>query len=57
MSNREQNRQFAEAVHQLESVLGRNLSLDEIRRLHDEISGQSLKTIEEIVEWGRALLY
>ena len=57
MGNKEQNRQFAEAIRQLEIEFGRKLSLDEQRRLHDEISGQGLKTVAEIVEWGRALFY
>src|SRR5579859_1898956 len=57
MSNREQNRQFAEAIRQIEQKLGRGLSRDEQRMLHDEISGQNLKTLAEIVEWGLALLY
>jgi hypothetical protein len=57
MSNREQNRQFAEAVRQLEDRLQRKLSPDEIRRLHDEISGEGLTTVEEIVEWGLALFF
>jgi hypothetical protein len=57
VANREQNRQFAEAIRQLEIDFGRKLSHDERRRLHEEISGQGLKTVEEIVEWGRALFF
>ena len=57
MSNREQNRQFAEAIRQIEEKLRRSLSLDDKRRLHDEISGQHLETIDEIVEWGISLFY
>lgn len=57
MSNREQNRQFAEAVRQIEMKLGRDLSDDDKRRLHDEISGEGLTTIDEIVDWGISLFY
>lgn len=57
MSNREQNRQFAEAIRQLEQKLGRRLTRDEQRMLHDEISGEYLRTVNEIVEWGLALFY
>lgn len=57
MSNREQNRQFAEAVRQIEKKLGRDLSDDDKRRLHDEISGEGLTTIDEIVDWGISLFY
>ncbi|HYM79008.1 MAG TPA: hypothetical protein VE377_23745 [Candidatus Dormibacteraeota bacterium] len=55
MNNRQQNRQFDEAIRRIESVLGRKLSMDERRRLHDEITKQGLKTIDEIVSWGLAL--
>ena len=56
MTNRQQKRQFDEAVRRLEAILGREkLSKEERRRLHDEITKQGIKTIDEIVDWGRAL--
>jgi len=57
VSNREQNRQFAEAIRQLEKILQRKLSPDEWRMLHEEISGEGLKTVQEVVEWGLALFF
>lgn len=39
-SNKAQNKQFADAVREIEKRIGRKLSKDEIRRLHDAISGQ-----------------
>jgi hypothetical protein len=59
VNNRQQNRQFKEAIRRIEAVLqrepARELSKDERRRLHDEITRQGVKTIDEIVKWGLAL--
>jgi hypothetical protein len=54
VNNRLQNRQFEEALLRIEAVLGRKLSRDDRRRLHDEIK-QGVKTLDEIVSWGLAL--
>jgi hypothetical protein len=55
MNNRRQNREFDEAVRRIEVILQRKLFKNDRRRLHDEITRQGLKTIDEIVDWGRAL--
>ncbi len=55
MTNRDQKRRFDEAVRRIEVILDRKLSKADRRRLHDEITGYSLKTIDEIVEWGLAM--
>jgi hypothetical protein len=54
VTNRDQNRQFAEAVRRIETELGRKLASSEKRRLHDEINGHGLE-LEEIVDWGCAM--
>jgi len=36
--NQVENKQFDEAVRRIERILGKKLSKDQIRRLHDEIS-------------------
>jgi len=50
-SNRAQNREFREAVRQIEKQIGRKLTQGEIRWLHDEISKQGF-SLWEIVEIG-----
>jgi hypothetical protein len=50
-NNQAQNRQFADAVREIERRIGRKLSKDEIRRLHDAISGQDYD-YHDIVEEG-----
>ena len=50
-NNVAQNRQFDEAVRQIESRCGRKLEKADRRRLHDEITGQGF-TIPEIIEIG-----
>jgi len=55
LNNREQNRKFDEAVRRIEVILNRRLSKDDRRRLHEEITRQGLRTIDEIVDWGLAL--
>ena len=50
-SNIAQNRQFDEAVRQIESKCGRKLDKGDRRRLHDEITGQGF-SIPDIVEIG-----
>lgn len=54
MSNREQKRQFDEAVRRIEHELGRKLEKAERRRLHDEITGHRYG-IDEIVSTGLAM--
>ncbi len=52
-NNKAQNKQFAGAVGEIERLIGRRLSQDEIRSLHDAISGQDygyLDIVEEGVE-------
>ena len=51
-NNQAQNRSFRDAVQQAQRQLGRQLSKDEIRRVHDQISGQGYgyhDIIEEIL--------
>ena len=50
-SNTAQNKQFADAVREIEKRIGRKLSKNEIRRLHDAISGQDYG-FHDIVEEG-----
>lgn len=50
-NNQAQNKQFADAIREIERRIGRKLSLDEIRRLHDAISGQGYG-YHDIVEEG-----
>jgi hypothetical protein len=50
-SNTAQNKQFADAVREIEKRIGRKLSKNEIRRLHDAISGQDYD-FHDIVEEG-----
>lgn len=48
-NNQAQNKQFRDAVRQAEKDLGRRLDKDEIRRVHDEITGQNMG-FREIIE-------
>jgi hypothetical protein len=50
-SNIAQNRQFDEAVRQIESHCGQKLSKGDRRRLHDEITGQGF-SLPDIVNIG-----
>ncbi|MGH9530123.1 MAG: hypothetical protein ACRD2S_09430, partial [Terriglobales bacterium] len=50
MTNREQNRQFEEAVRQIENVVGRKLDAADRRRLHDEITGHGY-AMQEIIRY------
>ncbi|HBL58646.1 MAG TPA: hypothetical protein DDZ80_09055 [Cyanobacteria bacterium UBA8803] len=50
-NNQAQNRQFRGAVQEIERRIGRKLSKDEIRQLHDTITGQNYG-YHEIVEEG-----
>jgi hypothetical protein len=50
-SNTAQNKQFADAVREIEKRIGRKLSKGEIRRLHDAISDQDYG-FHDIVEEG-----
>ena len=54
MTNRDQKRQFDEAVRQIERIIGRKLGKDEIQRLHREISHEGYD-LEGIVQVGLAL--
>ncbi len=54
-SNQKENEEFREAVKRIERDFGRKLTRDEIRRLHDEISGKGFG-LDEIVETGKALI-
>ena len=53
-NNRAQNRQFDDAVQEIQRRIGRNLSADDRRQLHDSISGQNMG-YHEIVEEGISL--
>lgn len=48
-TNTAQNKQFADAVRQAEKNIGRKFGLDEIRQLHEDISGEDL-SFWEIVQ-------
>ena len=50
-SNKEQKKQFEDAVKEIEKKLGKRLSDDERRAFHDRISGQGYG-YHEIVEEG-----
>jgi hypothetical protein len=54
LGNREQNLQFRAAVREIERVLGRTLTLDEIDRLHREVSGNNF-SLQEIIGIGIAM--
>jgi hypothetical protein len=54
MSNREQNREFDEAVRRIGRVLRRELDAAERRRLHDEITGRGY-TLQEMIDIGLAM--
>ena len=53
-NNQAQNRQFRSAVQEIERRIGKKLSKDEIRQLHDAISGQNYG-YHEIVQEGIAM--
>ena len=48
-NNQAQNRQFRDAIQEAERRLGRKLDKGQIRRVHDEISGENLG-FDEIVD-------
>jgi hypothetical protein len=54
VTNRDQNRQFDEAVRLIEVELRRKLTPSDRRKLHDEISRHGY-TIDEIVDIGLAI--
>ncbi len=56
MSNRSENRRFHEAVRRIERALGRKLSPQDRRRLHDEVTAKRY-TLNEIVDVGLALFH
>jgi hypothetical protein len=51
VDNKQQNRQFLEAVRHIQRGLGRKLSFAERRRLHDEIT-KGAYALREIIEIG-----
>jgi lipase chaperone LimK len=51
-NNQAQNKQFKGAVQQLERELGRKLSADEVRRLHDAIHDLEDPGFQDIVDQG-----
>jgi hypothetical protein len=54
LSNRDQNRQFRDAVREIERIIGRELTAVDWERLHREVSGMAF-TFGEIVEIGIAM--
>ncbi len=50
-NNQRQNKQFADAIREIERRIDGKLSKDQIRRLHDAISGQ-IYDYHDIVEEG-----
>jgi hypothetical protein len=54
VSNRDQNRQFRDAVREIERTLGRDLSDDEWDSLHREVSGMGF-SFGTIVQIGLAM--
>jgi hypothetical protein len=54
LGNQEQNREFRAAVREIGRVIGRILTLDEVDRLHREISRQH-RSFGEIVQIGVAM--
>jgi len=54
MTNRDENREFYEAVRRVQAILGRKLRRDEIQRLHREITDLGLD-LEGIVETGLSM--
>jgi hypothetical protein len=53
-NNQAQNRQFRDAIRSAERDIGRKLSKDEIRQVHDAISGENLG-YHEIVELVKSM--
>ncbi len=53
-NNQAQNGQFEDAVKEIEKRIGRKLTQDEVRRLHEEISGQGYG-FHDIVSLGVAM--
>jgi hypothetical protein len=54
MSNKDQNRQFRDAVREIERIIGRKLRDDEKDRLHREVSGMGFG-FGTIVQVGLAM--
>ena len=54
MDNKQQNRQFREAIRQIQRAIGRKLSFTERRRLHDEITGGDYG-LREIIDIALAM--
>ena len=54
MSNRDQNRQFRDAVREIERILGRQLTDSEWDQLHREVSGMGY-SYGTIVQVGLAM--
>jgi hypothetical protein len=54
LTNKDQNRQFRDAVREIERLLSRELTNDEQDRLHREISGMGF-SFDTIVQVGMAM--
>jgi hypothetical protein len=54
IGNQSENKQFSDAVREIERQIHRRLSRSEQRRLHDEITGQQFD-FHEIVAIGLSL--
>jgi len=54
VSNKDQNRQFRDAVREIERILGCQLSASEWERLHREVSGMGF-SFDTIVQIGLAM--
>jgi hypothetical protein len=54
MSNRDQNRQFRDAVREIERILRHRLTITEVDRLHREVSGMGY-SFGTIVQVGLAM--
>jgi len=54
VGNREEDRQFRAAVREIERIIVRQLTLDEVDRLHREVSKQDY-SLAEIVDIGMAM--
>ncbi len=54
MSNRDENRQFRDAVREIERILGRQLTMTEWDRLHREVSDMGF-SFDTIIQVGVAM--
>jgi len=54
LGNRDQNRQFRDAVREIERILGRQLTITEWDRLHREVTGMGY-SYGTIIQVGLAM--